>query len=99
MLKLGVGDKKVKFLVSKRRLLIFGKVKMKKILVLIFGKFFSRIYALLVVYKNKKINNLIGGGKRIVQYPFTVSGVGNIVAGDSINIGVGATIFTKRAKL
>lgn len=40
-----------------------------------------------------------GGGKRFIRYPFNISGVENIVAGDHIDIGSGSTIFTKRAKL
>lgn len=48
-------------------------------------------------YKQLNINCLLGGGRRVVQYPFHITGLHNIVADDNINIGVNATIMTSRA--
>ena len=69
-----------------------------KFIKLIFGRISSFFYSCLSEYKTHEIKKILGD-KCIVQYPFTISGIDNIIAGDYINIGCGATIFTKRAKL
>lgn len=63
------------------------------------GRFSHILLSCLGELKSHEINTLLGGGKRIVKYPFSISGVDNIVAGDCINIGQGSIIMTKRAKL
>lgn len=50
-------------------------------------------------YNQQQINKLLGGGRRIVQYPFHITGVQNIVAEDFINIGINSTIMTSRARV
>lgn len=63
------------------------------------GALVNKLYACQRFYNNKRINKQLGGGRRIIQYPFLVEGLHNIVASDNINIGVGSTIFTTNAKL
>ena len=41
----------------------------------------------------------LGGKNCCVQYPFNIQGVNNIKVDNNVSIGVGATIFTTRAKL
>ncbi len=53
-----------------------------------------------VRYRNSIITKQLGGGDLIIQYPYHITGVRNIVASEPINIGVGSTLFTGgRAKL
>lgn len=71
----------------------------KHSVILGFGYLASKFYGLLARYNMLKINRLIGGGQRVVQYPFHISGESNIIAENNINIGAGSTIMTTRAKL
>lgn len=41
----------------------------------------------------------MGGGERIILFPYHIEGVENIIAEDNVHIGAGCTIFTTRAKL
>ena len=50
-------------------------------------------------YKTQEITHLLGGGKRRILYPFTISGLDNIVMSNNVSIGIGSTIFTTGAKL
>lgn len=50
-------------------------------------------------YNNKRITKALGGGNRIIQYPFHIEGIQNIIASEHINIRTGATIYTTGAKL
>ena len=52
-----------------------------------------------ISYKSLNINKLIGGGKRIIIYPFNIAGVENIKMDENVSIGANSTIFTTRAKL
>lgn len=63
------------------------------------GALVNKLYACQRFYNNRHLNKQLGGGRRIIQYPFLVEGLHNIVASDNINIGVGSTIFTTNAKL
>lgn len=72
---------------------------LSRVLTQVVGKLFAKVQSIVAEYNTQKMSRLLGGGKIRVQYPFTISGADNIVTGDSINIGIGATIFTKRAKL
>ena len=63
------------------------------------GTVTHKCYACMRYYENRQINKHLGGGKRIIQYPFRIEGVDNIVASEPVNIGTGATIFTTGAKL
>lgn len=72
---------------------------MNSIIKNILGKVTSRIYDVFCEYKNNNINNLLGGGKRRIQYPYHILGVENIIASENVSIGTGATIYTTRAKL
>ena len=44
-------------------------------------------------YDQQKIRQLMGGGNRIIQYPFLITGVQNIVADDNINIGINILVL------
>lgn len=46
-----------------------------------------------------RINKMIGGGKKIIAYPYTISGVENILAEEPMSIGPNSTIYTTGAKL
>lgn len=50
-------------------------------------------------YENKKISQQLGGGLRTIQYPYRISGIENIVCGESVNIGKGSIIMCLRSKL
>lgn len=63
------------------------------------GRFLQRLYNCFASYKNDSLSEELGGEDRLVQYPFHISGVNNIVAGPSVNIGQRAMIMTTRAKL
>lgn len=63
------------------------------------GALMDKCYSCLRYYKNRKINKKLGGGKRIVQWPFLIEGSGNIIASESVNIGASSTIFTTNAQL
>ena len=72
---------------------------MKGFCIKLFGKVSERICHAVDLYKMQKINKLLGGGERVVQYPFQISGAENICAGEHLNIGKNAVIMTKRAQL
>ena len=38
-------------------------------------------------YNTLIINGMIGGGKRMIAYPYTIRGANNILASEPINIG------------
>lgn len=71
---------------------------MKKNLQII-GFVFSKCYGLMCRYKTQYINALLGGGDRIIAYPYIISGTQNIKADEPISIGPNCTIYTTRAKL
>lgn len=50
-------------------------------------------------YRQCKINEFIGGGNRIIIYPYTICGTSNIIAEDPMYIGPNSTIYTTGAKL
>lgn len=52
-----------------------------------------------VCYKSKEINDLLGGGKRRIVYPYIIEGVNNIIMDEPVSIGPGSTIYTTGAKL
>lgn len=53
----------------------------------------------LIFYKRLKINILLGGGNRKIDYPYVIAGVNNIIMDDNVSIGPGSTIYTTIAKL
>ncbi len=68
-------------------------------IIYLFGALVNKLYACQRFYNNRRITKQLGGGKRIIQYPFLIEGIQNIVASENINIGAGSTIFTTNAKL
>lgn len=69
------------------------------VLIRIAGSVAEKLESVRRRYNQQKINKLMGGGERIIQYPFHITGVYNIESDNNINIGVNATIMTSRAKL
>ena len=65
----------------------------------IIGFLLDKVNTLYFKYKTRKINKLMGGGKRYIFYPYTIEGIKNIVMANNVTIGVGSTIFTTGAKL
>ncbi|EOA59136.1 hypothetical protein HMPREF1214_01637 [Bacteroides sp. HPS0048] len=65
----------------------------------IIGFVLSKLYGLMCQYNTLIINGMIGGGKRMIAYPYTIRGANNILASEPINIGPNSTIYTTRAKL
>ena len=65
----------------------------------ILGGITEKAYMLLCGYKNQQITKALGGGKRVIHYPFHILGEKNIITEDSVSIGVNATIFTTNAKV
>ena len=72
---------------------------MRSFLIIFLGKLFEAGNNLYRSYQNRKINRLLGGGNRIICYPFIIKGIKNIIAADDISIGSGATLYTTRAKI
>lgn len=64
----------------------------------IIGFVLSKLYGLMCQYNTLIINGMIGGGKRMIAYPYTIRGANNILASEPINIGPNSTIYTTRAK-
>lgn len=63
------------------------------------GQIIDIIFRLHNSYKIHAINKLLGGGKRVIAYPYIIRGIQNINAEEPISIGPNATIYTTRAKL
>lgn len=63
------------------------------------GAVIQKCYACMRYYNNRRYNRLLGGGTRIIQYPFHIEGIKNIETSENINIGPGATIYSTGAKL
>jgi acetyltransferase-like isoleucine patch superfamily enzyme len=74
---------------------------MIRIIVLFLGEIIRKVRVLEVIYMNKWLIKRISyaGVKSIIQYPFVIIGEENIYLDDGVNIGVGATIFSTRAKI
>lgn len=72
---------------------------MKTYLLYFVGLFISYLRKCYVFYRSKKINVLLGGGRRRIIYPFVVEGVENIQMAEDSSIGPGSTIYTTGAKL
>ena len=74
---------------------------MKQLVVKIFGKILHKIYLVFILYMNTYISKRIGkcGENAIVNYPFNIIGLNNIYLDDGVNIGPGATIYTKLANI
>lgn len=70
---------------------------MKSLFVLVIGRLINFLYRIFVSYKNHQISSKIGGG--IIAYPFHVSGEKNITMPSTSSFGVGACLFTTRAKI
>jgi len=64
----------------------------------VLGSVLSHLHNYRSSYETKKITSKLGGGDRIVQYPFHISGMANMEVGQSVNIGRNAMIMTTRAK-
>ena len=63
------------------------------------GKLLDKIRNIYISYKIKKINIILGGGMRSIQYPYTIFGIKNIKMEDNVSIGINSTILTTRALL
>lgn len=50
-------------------------------------------------YMNRRITRQLGGGKRIIQYPYRIAGVNNIQSGDNINIGKDSVLMCTMSKI
>ena len=72
--------------------------KIKKILVLKLGWVISKLSVIVAIYWNDLFSSKFYG-KAHIQYPYVIQGLENIQCGESVNIGVGATLFCTRAKL
>lgn len=72
---------------------------MKEIIICIVGKVISRLENLMAQYKMLQIERFYGKDKNIViQYPFHISGKGNVAMGEYVNIGRNSMIMSLRAK-
>ena len=69
-----------------------------KRIILILGWGVSKISALESFYKNSLFSRRFDG-RATIQYPYIINGLENIECGDSVNIGVGATLFCTRSKI
>ena len=58
-----------------------------------------KIEYLIVSAKMRDMNKKLGGGHRIITYPYVVDGYKNIIMEEPSSIGPGATIYTTEAKL
>ena len=58
-----------------------------------------KIDYLIVRARMRNINKKLGGGERIINYPYVVAGYKNILMQEPSSIGPGATIYTTKAKL
>ena len=58
-----------------------------------------RVDYLIVSAKMRNINKKLGGGQRIITYPYIVAGHKNILMEEPSSMGPGATIYTTEAKL
>ena len=50
-------------------------------------------------YMTQRATKEIGGGNKVIQYPYQISGIHNIECGDYVDIGKNAVIMTTRAKV
>jgi len=72
---------------------------LKNIIIYILGPIFNCCESILFNYRSLRIHNALGGEDRWIASPNNIQGIENIEAGDHVHIGVGATIFTTRAKV
>ena len=70
----------------------------KKTLFSIIYRPINKLITLNSLYNEIVINKKLGGGVRLISWPYNVQGVDNIIAGEPVRIGPGSTIFTTRAK-
>ena len=70
-----------------------------KFTIKLLGSIFDKARKCYISYKLLNINQLLGGGKRSILYPFNIAGVKNIKMEENVSIGANSTIFTTRAKL
>lgn len=73
------------------------RLKVKKLFLVICGRLLFFLQNAHSQYMTYVLSKKLGGA--IIQYPFKISGIENIIAGDYVNIGGGSTIMTTRAKL
>ena len=69
------------------------------VIISIFGYIFDKCYRVYNSYKQHSINELLGGGNRIISAPYIVRGASNIISEEPFSIGPNSTIYTTRAKL
>lgn len=72
---------------------------MKDKIIYFLGQIVDILFRLHNSHKIHVINKLLGGGKRVIAYPYIIRGTQNIIAEEPISIGPNATIYTTRAKL
>lgn len=72
--------------------------KIINIIVLKLGWVISKLSVLVAICRNDQFSRNFMG-KAHIQYPYVIQGLENIKCGESVNIGVGATLFCTRAKL
>lgn len=70
----------------------------KRTLFSIIYKPINKLISLNSLYNEIVINNKLGGGERLISWPYNIQGVENIIACEPVRIGPGSTIFTTRAK-
>ena len=73
-------------------------IRIIKLICLILGWSVSKITVLHSYYKNYWFSHKFHGRAQI-KYPFVINGIDNIICGESVSIGVGATLFCTRAKI
>lgn len=74
-------------------------MSIKNILVSILGFIAEKSEKLYVKIRVLNLTLLLGGGKRVIAYPYMLSGIENIEMEEPVSIGPGATIYTTAAKL
>ena len=64
----------------------------------VFGKIVDFFHLAYTQYKTYSTAKKIGGERSYIAYPHLISGIENIIMGNSVSIGPGSTIFTVKAK-
>ena len=50
-------------------------------------------------YREQRVSRMLGGGKRKIDYPFTIVGIRNFHVAENVGIGPGSTIYCTSAKI
>lgn len=60
---------------------------------------FLKLQDILRRARELEMKRCLGGGKKLIQYPYLICGIENIEMAENVSIGPGATIYTTGAKL